>query len=689
MTPRQRARLLTSLGLALASALAVTSMLFAGYLDGLQLQTGDVLFKTRPEQTEPRVVIVGIDEQTMAGLAEYGRLFTWPRSLHARVINNLREAGARVIVLDLLFDVPAPGDDELAQAIKAAGNVVSPIAGDDSVREIVLGQPLRYARSLRPLPALLEASVARGHANQYPDDDGTIRRMPLVITAQGEQVPALSLVAAARYLRRPNVLEGPVQDGYLPFAGRRIPVDELLRMRIYYLGAPARQPRTEVIPLISYLDVLQGNFSPALVKDRVVFIGTTATAYADDYWVPTSRGAKMDGVEIHAHATATIVRPAFLEEAPRGLTIGLVLLFALLVGLALFALNPIWGAAGALLVAALYLLATSFLFEAQRLILNVVYPLFGIGLAFSAVILYRVLFEQREQRVLQAVFAQYVPPAVAQEVARNPDAIKLGGERRVISVLFTDLKGFTTFSESVEPEVLSQVITEYLNAMTQVVFKYEGTVDKYIGDAVMAFWNAPQTQPDHARRACLAALEMQRELARLGEQWQQRGLPRQYMRIGINTGPVSVGNMGSALRLAYTAIGDSVNLGARLEPLNNEYGTWICLSEYTLAEAGDGLRTRYLDLVAVKGKAQPVAVYELIGLEADVTDARRQVLERYLAGIELYRGRHFASAASQFRAALELGPKDGPSNVYLQRCLDLAEDPPPEAWDGVYVMKHK
>lgn len=689
MTSRQRTRLFTSLGLGVASAVLVIGGLLAGSLDSQQLQASDFLFKSRAEQTEPRVVVVGIDEKTISGLAQYGRLFTWPRSLHAQVISSLRAAGARVIALDLLFDVPAPGDDELIQAIKAAGNVISPVAGDESGRAVVPGQSLAFGTALRPLPAMLEASAGKGHANQFPDPDGTVRRVPLVATIQDQTVAALPLEAVARYLARPNALEGPVQDGYLPFAGRRIPVDEFMRMRVNYLGAPSRQPRTTAVPMISYLDVLQGSFPAEMVKDRIVFIGTTAAAYADDYWAPTAQGAKMDGVEIHAHTTATILRSAFLEEMPKAATAVLVVLLALLMGLALFALNPLWGAAGAFIVAALYLFATSMFFEAGGLILNVIYPILSMGVAFSAVILYRVLFEQRQQRALQAAFAQYVPPAVALEIARNPDAVKLGGDRRVITVLFTDLKGFTTFSEAVEPEILSQVIGEYLNTMTHVVFEHEGTVDKYIGDAVMAFWNAPQTQADHARRACLAALQMQRELAKLGEQWQARGLPRQYMRIGINTGPVSVGNMGSSLRLSYTAIGDSVNLGARLEPLNNEYGTWICLSEYTLAVAGEGLYTRYLDLVAVKGKAKPVAVFELVGLEQDLTESQRQLFERYLAGIDLYRARRFGEAAQRFQDALDVDAKDGPSAVYLQRCLDLAENPPADEWDGVYVMHHK
>lgn len=314
-----------------------------------------------------------------------------------------------------------------------------------------------------------------------------------------------------------------------------------------------------------------------------------------------------------------------------------------------------------------------------------------VGVLILAAVLFwqmDLLFVRPHLNMAMAAFAQYVPPEVAQELARNPSAVKLGGERRPLTVLFTDLKDFTTFSESVEPEVLTRVVTEYLNVMTGVVFDHQGTLDKYIGDSVMAFWNAPKTQPDHARRACLAALRMQRELERLSDAWERDGLPRQYMRIGINTGPASVGNMGSALRIAYTAIGDTVNLAARLEALNKHYGTWICLSESTLAEAGPGFRARYLDLVVVKGASHPLAVYELVGLESELPEARRQLLERYEAGIELYRAHRFAEAAAQFRAALELDLSDGPSRVYLHRCEQHQEARTADGRDGAQVMPH-
>ena len=255
------------------------------------------------------------------------------------------------------------------------------------------------------------------------------------------------------------------------------------------------------------------------------------------------------------------------------------------------------------------------IFDQLGLQLPLATPLAAGGLTFAAITAYRVGIEQRHGRSLVRALASVTPPSVAHEIARDPDRVRMGGERRTLTVLFTDLKGFTSFSESVAPELLSRVITEYLQAMTRVVFQHQGTVDKFIGDAVMAFWNAPLDDPDHALHACEAALDMQAALAALGDRWEAEGLPRQRMRIGVHTGTASVGNMGTSERFAYTALGDTVNLAARLEPLNNEYGTWICISQETLEAAGGTQRflARFLDLVSVKGKQKPAAVFELIG----------------------------------------------------------------------------
>jgi len=268
--------------------------------------------------------------------------------------------------------------------------------------------------------------------------------------------------------------------------------------------------------------------------------------------------------------------------------------------------------------------------------------------------------------------------------------LRLGGEKREMTVLFSDIRGFTTFSEQLDPQDLVSLLNEYLTCMTEVIYRYDGVLDKYMGDAIMAFWNSPVTQPDHARRACLTALDMTEELDRLRERWKSRGIPPLDMGVGLNTGPMSVGNMGSDTRFDYTVMGDAVNLGSRLEGANKEYHTNICISQFTLdAVKDEGFVIRILDLVAVKGRAQPVAVYELIGRPGSFGAFTPEILALYERGTEQYRAQEFAAAADTFREVLRQRPGDGPSAMYLERSLDLIEAPPPRDWDGVFVMTHK
>jgi adenylate cyclase len=448
---------------------------------------------------------------------------------------------------------------------------------------------------------------------------------------------------------------------------------------------------------VSFVDVLRGQADPAVWRDGIAFIGLLGAAgFADDYWTPVSdQGRKMSGVEIHANVAATLISTQFLREATLAVQMALIVALALVVGALAANLGILTACVICSCVVALYILANLVVLDQSGLQLALATPVFGAILTFIGSIAYRVAIEQRHARALQGALASVIPPGVASTIARDPDRVRMGGERRMLTVLFTDLQGFTTFSESVEPELLSRVITEYLDAMTAVVFEHGGTVDKFVGDAVMAFWNAPLDDAEHARHACEAAIDMQAALRQLGNRWEAEGLPRQYMRIGINTGPASVGNMGSTRRFAYTALGDAVNLAARLEPLNNEYGTRICVSQATLDAAGgrNAFVVRHLDLVAVKGKRQAVPVFELMGRADDEALVGRsaRLLELYDRAMVLYHRQDFEAAAEIFgEAAIAAHDKlDAPSVLYVERCRDLSRTPPGENWDRVYVMKHK
>jgi adenylate cyclase len=692
--------------------------LIYGFMRPLQLASSDQLFRLKTDSTARHAVLVTIDDRSVAELRSQGRVFNWPRQLYARAIDNLKAAGARFIAFDVLFDSPAEGDAELARAIKQANNVILAEAVEGAVCQAgVPSQELHFDSMLQQLPAFRESAVGIGHANQCPDTDGAIRATPLRVKVAGSDVAALPLTAAATFIRRPHEIGNPIQAGKMLFAGREIPVDPEGRMWISYLADSHKVTNPPTFTAISFVDAVSNTFAPELVRSKMVFLGIAATAFADDYWTPVSRTSKMDGVEIHANAFETIMRPErFIVPATRQMTVGLIYLAGVVAVLALTLLPPVPAVVAGVLTALAYLFVAVVVIDPETmgqiqsrlpfrdqedqvvrgsgLLLDISFPMMNLGLCYLGVLMYRVIVEQAQQRALKGAMSQYLSPDVMEEIARDPSAIKLGGEKREMTVLFSDLRGFTSLSETLEPEQLVQILNTYLTRMSDVVFKHQGTIDKYMGDAIMAFWGAPRPQPDHARRACLVAIEMVRELEQLNAEFAAEGIPKLMMGIGLNTGQMAVGNMGSQRRFDYTIMGDAVNLGSRLEGLNKEYGTSIILSEATLQQAGPDVRARFLDLVAVKGKKEPTAVYELLatdGLATNgaLTNGRADFLAAYERGIDLYRTRDYISALTQFETALRLDGDDGPTAVYLERSRDLAANPPAPDWDGVYVMTRK
>ena len=655
---------------------------------------------------DPRdlITIVAMDEKS---LQELGLYRTWPRAYYAQVVDALEAAPPRVIAFDVGFFEPAADDRELGIAFEAAAThrpttavVLGGVGGGRA--SVAAGGMPGFNEGLQPLPTL--ATFARvGFANVLPDERGVVRSMPLDARIGDTEKPTLGLAAVAGYLRLPEIVVGRPDAQTLTFGtrdlvARQIPVDAAGRVRINYFGPPTLPDASiHTFRVVSFVDVMRGQADASLWRDGIVFVGLLgATGFADDWWTPVSeQGLKMSGVEVHANVAATLLSTQYLRAAPLPIQLGLCVALALLVALLAINLGVASASLGSVSLLGSFGFANLVIFDQFGLQLPLATPLAAGGLTYAVITAYRVVVEQRHGRSLVRALASVTPPSVAHEIARDPDRVRLGGERRTLSVLFTDLKGFTSFSESVPPELLSRVITEYLEAMTLTVFRHKGTLDKFIGDAVMAFWNAPLDDPDHALHACEAALDMQAELARLSDRWETEGLPRQRMRIGIHTGSASVGNMGTAWRFAYTALGDTVNLAARLEPLNNEYGTWTCISQETLDAAGGTERflARFLDLVAVKGKQKPAAVFELLGRASDahLVEHYAPVLDAYHRGMVLYQAGSFAEAGALFRLAqLSNGSVgDAPSAVFVERCALLAASEPLAAWDGVFVMHHK
>jgi adenylate cyclase len=336
----------------------------------------------------------------------------------------------------------------------------------------------------------------------------------------------------------------------------------------------------------------------------------------------------------------------------------------------------------------LYAIAGAVLFDAG-LLLDLVRPPAALVLASAAVLVHRVLFGEAEQRMVRDAMARYLSPAVSRWVLEDPDRLRLGGEMREMTVLFSDLRSFTTLAHTLPPETLVALLNLYRTEMTDLVLRHDGVLAQYAGDAIEAFWNAPMAQPDHARRACAAALDMVARVAQLRPEFARRGWLDLDLGIGINTGPMVVGNMGSRNHLAYTAVGDAVNVAARLEGLSKQYGTRIVIGEATRAAAGDSVVCRSLDLVAVQGREEPLAVFEVVGHADALPPQLAGRLARYHEAIARYRERRWEDAAKLLDALAAEAPDDGPIALYRRRCAALLADPPPPDWNGVYVARTK
>jgi adenylate cyclase len=421
-----------------------------------------------------------------------------------------------------------------------------------------------------------------------------------------------------------------------------------------------------------------------------VLVGVTATAVYDLRVTPLA--AAFPGVEIHATIIDNVLQERFLW-VPRWadeFEAAAILLFALLVGWFLSHLRAVRAALACLALAFAYAASTEFLLLEHGCLLPVVAPTLAVGLSFAAGTLQRYVWEERERRRLRKALELYLSPSAAAYVAEHPQALRLGGEKRDCTVLFSDVRDFTAISETLPPEQLMELLNVYLGAMTEVVFEHDGMLDKYIGDGLMALWGVPLPQPGHARKACAAALAMQERLRALSGSWHERGWPALAIRVGIHSGPMVFGNLGSAEHLSLTVIGDNVNLASRLEGLNKRYGTTILASEATVAQAGEDLLVREIDWVRVKGRQQPVRVFELLGIGDFPERSRLQErARRFEAGLGHYRQRDWAAAARCFRELLQSFPDDAPAQLFLQRCEQFASEPPPPQWTPITQMEEK
>ena len=689
--------------------------IFGGFFKSLENKSYDALLRARgPVLPSPNIIVVKISEREVI---DYG--YPIPHYVIAKGIFYLTEAGVKAIAVDLFLSKQADeyGDKALVATTEYSNvyQAIGPYLPSgipesevdkyiDSTAYFLLkkwGAKIKpelknyFFRSVAitdmPFEKLLEVSSGVGHVAIFPDPfDGIQRKNPLFIEYAGYIYPSLGAMLAFDYLGvdYKNVKILKRKNGLLfDFGKLKIPTNFKSEILINYAGPDTMFRQVTLGKVIDAAESGDSSFLSKF-KNAIVIIGPTARSIGD--LGPTPFGSKEPNVFIHANVFNTIINRSFIKEIDEKIQILILIALTLIVGVSGFITkfkNSL------ILTIAILVGYSTFVFISFTQLLywfHVAAPVVSILLCYISSVSYLTFRENKQKQQIRGMFEKYVDASVVNQLIENPELMALGGEERELTILFSDIQGFTSMSEKLTPAELVKLLNELLDDLSLIIFKNKGTIDKYIGDAIMAFWGAPIPDPDHAYKACVSAIEMQKELARLREMWKKQGRPEIKMRIGINTGKVIVGNMGSKVKFNYTVVGDDVNLASRLEGANKAYGTQIMIGESTYEKVKDKVIVRELDLLVVKGKTEPVRVYELIDLANNrLPDDMKKFIEIYHRGLKLYREREWEKAIDEFTKALEINPNDYPCKLYIKRSTHFIHNPPPDNWNGVFILETK
>lgn len=712
-----------------------------GNLDHIAYDTK--LSLTMPRGVDDRVVILDIDEKS---LAEVGR-WPWGRERLAALMDTLFDRyGVTLLGVDVVFAEPdtssglpaleqlAQGpladnaefrasleslrpqldyDERFAASLKDRPVLLGYYFGDrsDGLNSGALPEPVLPAGTFRGrniafatfnsfggnLPRFQAVALGAGHFNPLPDFDGLNRRVPMLVEHKGAYYESLSLAIVRTLLGSPGLAPGYADSGlfsprdyagleWLELTARqgtlRVPVDENVAALIPYRGPQGS------FAYHSLADVLAGRTPVDALKGRIALLGTTAPGLLDLRATPV--GSTYPGVEIHANLIAGML-DGRIKHRPQYVTGFDVVLLLLVGGLLIWALprlspqNATLLAGGALL--ALVGMNFAFWHFADFVLPLAAGLLLVVGL-YALNMSYGYFFESRSKRQFARMFGQYVPPELVEEMSRNPEHYSMDGRNAELTVLFSDIRGFTSISEGLEPKELTQLMNEYLGAMTSVIQDQRGTLDKYIGDAIMAFWGAPVDDAEHARHAVASALSMHVALADLNRSLMARGWPELRIGIGLNTGPMTVGDMGSPVRKAYTVMGDAVNLASRLEALTKQYEVGILVGEATRRAVRDVV-FREIDRVRVKGKDEPVSIYEPLAFESDFDRSRLEELKLWNLALRQFRGQEWDQAELTLFNLQRMAPHCGLYRLYAEQIAHYRSHPPGKGWDGVRTFETK
>lgn len=692
-----------------AAFVVFTAILFARIFstfplfESIHLKTVNSFFKERGpiQPADTSIVIVAIDDHTLNSVPAK---WPFPGSYYGRLVRNLTRAGAKAIIFDVEFvDTNAEKPDEdfdFVDAIKESKNVI--LAGK------ILYDKGRYNNQvghvIRPNSWFLENAVSWGIVNSIEDSDGFLRRYFLFQYLDGKLYYPLA-IEAYRFLESATIPEQANLSGSEFILGdRRIPKIDANTMMINFGGQPGKTFRTYSFCNIlddehfelnadEDTDVFEKHLQWGTFRDKIVFVGATAEELWDNKFTPFysyhGEQNKMAGVESHANALMTIMRGDYLSRLAHIPEYAVLVLLVILTTLCTIYLKP-WLAIVAMVLEVLALrFGGYYLFLHHGQLINVTAPYLGIGFSFLGGLVYTIMIEQREKYRIRKIFQRYVSPAIVHKMLESDSLPEFGGERRTLTVLFSDIRRFSGFSEANEPEFVVSRLSEYLTEMVDIIFKNDGTLDKFVGDEIMALFGAPYFYENHAERACRAALAMLDRLHELQEKWTADKSDSFSIGIGINSGDALVGNLGSNQVFDYTVIGNEINLGARLESANKIYQTRLLITESTFKLVKDNAVAREIDYAKVVGIHTPVRIFELCSMAPLPELEQKLKIETFSEALRLYRNRMWGDALKTFRRVLRDFPNDGPSQLYTMRCLDWLESPPDVDWDGVHELLQK
>ncbi|HBQ20865.1 MAG: hypothetical protein A2Z91_08435 [Deltaproteobacteria bacterium GWA2_38_16] len=524
-----------------------------------------------------------------------------------------------------------------------------------------------------------QATSNHGFFDISSDIDGTIRKTHLIGKYKNTLFPSFALKTVALALHKEIVVQfgsNGIENIFLE--NEFIPTNLQGEFWINYVGP------SYTFPMVSFADIYNGKIPPETFKDKIVLMGVTAKAVGDIRVSPYDNAHP--GIEINATIIENLLHKHYLGRPPEAVPAEMlfILIIGLFLGILFTYIRSVWCGTIALGMIILYAVCDQKFFFEKGIIANFFTPGFHLLFVFMTTNAFKYFGEEKKSREIKSAFQRYVSPAVVNEILKHPTQLSLGGEKRKLTVLFSDIRGFTTLSESISPEKLTHLLNIYLTDMTDIVFKYQGMLDKYVGDELMALYGAPLKTESHVLDACQSAIEMIQKLEDVRQKWSLEGVSHLNIGVGIHTGDMIVGNMGSTKIFDYTVIGDSVNLGSRLEGTNKQYGTHIIISQDVYEQLQGKFTCRELDYIRARGKTKPVQIYELCS-----NSLPPELLEEFSKGLSFYRKTQWAEALEIFETLLKKFPTDGPTKTFLERCKLYGETPPASNWDGVFTMQTK